>query len=251
MKKQEILFYTLKRILGYGADYNLIFGERSNGKTYSVLEYAIESYCKTGKQLGIIRRYREDFIGKRGNELFTPLEVNDVVEKYSNGEWTHVYYYASRWFLCRYETNEAGNTNRIVDEKPLAYAFALGSWEHDKGTGYPDITTILFDEFITRGAYLPDEFILFMNTLSTIIRHRNDVKIFMLANTVNKYCPYFKEMGLKHISQMEQGTIDLYTIKSDKARNGILKIAVEYCDTYNVNIFLFFYLNPHGDKPPT
>ena len=104
-----------------------------------------------------------------------------------------------------------------------------------QGHGYPDITLILFDEFITRGAYLADEFVLFMNTLSTIIRLRDNVTIFMLANTVNKYCPYFKEMGLRHISQMKQGTIDLYTIDSDKARNGQLKIAVEYCDTYNKN----------------
>lgn len=234
-KKDKIKYYSLNKILEYDADYNIIFGERSNGKTYSVLELAIKNYCETGKQLAIIRRFREDFIGKRGNELFTPLEANNVIAKYSNGEWSHIYYYASRWFLCRYEENEAGNINRIVDDKPLAYAFALGSWEHDKGTGYPDVNIIMFDEFITRGAYLADEFVLFMNTLSTIIRLRDDVKIFMLANTVNKYCPYFKEMGLKHITQMKQGTIDLYTLQSDKAKDGELKIAVEYCDTYNRN----------------
>ena len=234
-KKNQIKYYSLKKILEYNADYNIIFGERSNGKTYSVLKYALDNYCKTGKQLAIIRRFREDFIGKRGNELFSPLEANEEIVKSSDGEWTHIYYYSSRWFLCRYEENEAGNINRIVDDKPFAFAFALGSWEHDKGTGYPDITIILFDEFITRGAYLADEFVLFMNTLSTIIRLRNDVTIFMLANTVNKYCPYFKEMGLKHVSQMVQGTIDLYTIESEKAKNGTLKIAVEYCDTYNKN----------------
>lgn len=234
-KKNSIKYYSLKKILEYEADYNIIFGERSNGKTYSVLDYAIKNYLESGKQLGIIRRFREDFIGKRGNDLFTPLEKNDLITKYSDGEWTHIYYYSSRWFMCRYEENETGNVNRIIDDKPFAYAFALGSWEHDKGTGYPDINTILFDEFITRGAYLADEFVLFMNTLSTIIRLRDDVKIFMLANTVNKYCPYFKEMGLKHISQMEQGTIDLYSIGSEKAKSGFLKIAVEYCDTYNKN----------------
>lgn len=238
-KKQDktcnYLYYTLTEIKKYNADYNIIFGERSNGKTYSVLKEAVENYCKTGKQMGLIRRFREDFIGKRGNELFTPLEANDEISLASNGEWTHVYYYGSRWFLCRYDETESGTYNRIVDEKPLAYAFALGSWEHDKGTGYPDITTILFDEFITRGAYLADEFVLFMNTLSTIIRLRDDVKIYMLANTVNKYCPYFKEMGLRHISQMKQGTIDLYTIQSDKAREGQLRIAVEYCDTHDKN----------------
>ena len=56
--------------------------------------------------------------------------------------------------------------------------------------------TILFDEFITKGMYLTDEFMAFMNTLSTIIRQRDNVKIFMCGNTVNKFNPYFEEMGL-------------------------------------------------------
>ena len=108
----------------------------------------------------------------------------------------------------------------------MAYTFALSEMEHDKSTSYPEITTIVFDEFITRRYYLPDEFVLFLNVLSTIIRQRQNVKIFMLGNTVNKYCPYFKEMGLKHISNMEQGTIDVY-----KLGEGQLTIAVEYCSS--------------------
>jgi hypothetical protein len=96
--------------------------------------------------------------------------------------------------------------------------------EHDKSTSYPDIVTIIFDEFITRSYYLPDEFVLFMNVLSTIIRGRYDVTIYMLGNTVNKYCPYFKEMGLNHVAEMKQGDIELYRFNDD------LTVAVEYCN---------------------
>ena len=95
--------------------------------------------------------------------------------------------------------------------------------EHDKSSSYPNITTILFDEFLSRTGYLPDEFVLFMNVLSTIIRNRNNVKIFMLGNTVNKYCPYFKEMGLSHARDMKAGTIDVY-----KYGESGLTVAVEY-----------------------
>jgi hypothetical protein len=63
-----------------------------------------------------------------------------------------------------------------------------------------------------------------MNVLSTIIRDRENIKIFMLGNTVNKYCPYFSEMGLTNIETMEQGAIDVYSFGADG-----LKIAVEYC----------------------
>lgn len=212
-------FYSLKNILAKNAQYNIIFGERSNGKTYSVLKYALEKYAKTGEQLAIVRRWQDDFTGKRGQTMFDALVSNNVIAKATNSEWTNVYYYGSRWFLCYYDENN----KRVIDEQPFAYGFSLTSMEHDKSTSYPNITTILFDEFLTRQTYIPDEFVLFMNVISTIIRQRNNVKIFMLGNTVNKYCPYFNEMGLKHISKMKQGDIDVYKYGDSK-----LTVAVEY-----------------------
>ena len=67
-----------------------------------------------------------------------------------------------------------------------------------------------------------------MNVLSTIIRHRNNVKIFMLGNTVNKYCPYFSEMGLGHVVDMEPGKIDIYSYGESS-----LRVAVERCKSPN------------------
>lgn len=211
-------FYSLKNILAHNAQYNIIFGERSNGKTYAVEKYAIERAAKYGEQLAIVRRWRDDFIGKRGAAMFDALVANGEIERATNGTWSSVYYFGSRWFFCRYEEDR-----RITSETPFAYGFSISSMEHDKSTSYPGIKTVLFDEFLTRSAYLPDEFVLFMNVLSTIIRHRTDVKIFMLGNTVNKYCPYFSEMGLNHVKNMKPGSIDLYRYGESN-----LTIAVEY-----------------------
>lgn len=212
-------FYSLKNILAKKCIYNMIFGERSNGKTYAALKHGLEQFCVDGKQMALIRRWKEDFTGKRGQSMFDALVSNGEIKKLTSGEYTDVYYYGSRWFLCRYD--EDGK--RITHDRPLAYGFALSSMEHDKSTSYPDITTIVFDEFLTRTMYIPDEFVLFMNTISTIIRHRTDVKIFMLGNTVNKYCPYFKEMGLSHIKEMSPGDIDVY-----RYGDSDLTVAVEY-----------------------
>ena len=214
-------FYSLKNILANKAQYNVIFGERSNGKTYAVQKYGVEQYAKTGKQLAIVRRWRDDFTGKRGAVLFDAIVKNGEIAKATDGEWTDVYYYGSRWFFCTYDEDN----KRILDEKPFAYGFAISSMEHDKSTSYPDVTTIMFDEFLTRTTYLPDEFVLFMNVVSTIVRRRTDVKIFMLGNTVNRYCPYFKEMGLTHVKDMKPGSIDLYRYGDSN-----LTVAVEYTE---------------------
>lgn len=211
-------FYSLKNILSKNAVYNVIFGERSNGKTYSVLKYGLERFAEKGEQLAIVRRWQDDFTGKRGVTMFDALVVNNEVARATKGEWTGIYYYGSRWYLCRYEEDK-----RITNEKPFAYGFSISSMEHDKSTSYPEITTIVFDEFLTRTTYLPDEFVLFMNVISTIVRHRTNVTIFMLGNTVNKYCPYFKEMGLTHVKEMKPGDIDVYRYGDTE-----LTVAVEY-----------------------
>lgn len=212
-------YYSLTNILKKEAQYNIIFGQRSNGKTYAVKKYGLEKYIKTKEQMAYIRRQDIDLKKDKCDSLFSDLEKNGVITELTHGEYTNVYYYSSRWYLCYYD--EKGD--RHLDPDPFCFAFSLVSMEHYKSTSYPGITTICFDEFISRSIYLADEFIVFENVLSTIIRHRTNVKIFMLGNTVNKYCPYFKEMGLKHIRQQKQGTIDLYTYGSSG-----LKVAVEY-----------------------
>ena len=212
-------YYSLTNILKKEAQYNIIFGQRSNGKTYAVKKYGLEKYIKTGEQMAYIRRQDIDLKKDKCDSLFSDLEKNGVISDLTHGEYTNVYYYSSRWYLCYYD--EKGE--RHLDPEPFCFAFSLVSMEHYKSTSYPGITTICFDEFISRNIYLSDEFIVFENVLSTIIRHRTNVKIFMLGNTVNKYCPYFNEMGLKHIRQQKQGTIDLYTYG-----NTDLKVAVEY-----------------------
>lgn len=205
----------------------MIIGERSNGKTYALLRYAIEKFYKSGykSQFGLIRRWKEDMRGKRADTLFSPLNNNKEIYTITRGEYEAVVYSNGRYYLSNWD-DDLGRW--ITLDTPVGFTFALSDMEHDKSTSYPHIQTVIFDEFLTRKYYLPDEFILFLNVLSTIIRNRNDVKIFMLGNTVNKFCPYFKEMGLTHVTDMPQGTIDLYRFGDS------LKIAVEYAPSLAV-----------------
>lgn len=215
-------YYRLTRILKENALYNIIYSERSNGKTYAALEYGIEQYFKHGYELAVIRRMEDDFLKNRGSQLFANLVSNGVVEKLSDGKYTEIIYKNRRWYFSYWDDEKE---KRIMCDKPFAYAFAISTMEHDKSTSYPDVKTIVFDEFMSRTGYLNDEFTLFMNTLSTIIREKDDVKIFMLGNTVNKYCPYFEEMGLTNAGKMKQGTIDVYTYGDTD-----LTVAVEYAE---------------------
>lgn len=232
-------YYSLNKINKKNATYNVIFGERSNGKTYATLKQVLENYFSDGSQFAYIRRWSVDVQPKRMNNLFNAIIEDGYLEKLSGGKFTAIFYRTGRFYLCTY--NDKGKP--IYNEEDIiGYAFSLSENEHNKANSYPRVTTIIFDEFLTNKIYLPDEFVLFMNTISTIVRQRTNVKIYMLGNTVNKFCPYFKEMGLTNILTMKQGTIDVYTYGETK-----LKVAVEYADSkkkFKKNNFYFAFNNP-------
>lgn len=221
--KQPLKYYSLQPILSKECQYNVIFGERSNGKTYAVLKYILEDYVKHGNQGALIRRWKEDFRGKRGQQMFDALCADGLVSRLTNNEFSTVYSYSGKWYLA----NPDARTGKLIpDTEPFCFGFALSDVEHDKSTSYPKVKTIFFDEFLTRQYYLPDEFVTFMNVVSTIVRQRDDVKIFMCGNTVNQYCPYFTEMGLSHVKEMNKGAIEIY-----KYGDSRLRVAVEYADS--------------------
>lgn len=237
-KKQENRYYSLDRIKKKKAVYNVIFGERSNGKTYATLKEGLENYVKTGGQIAYVRRWKEDVTGKRASGIWNSIIQNGEVERLTKGEFKGIHYYAGKFYLCNYEKGKVVYSEQDI----IGYTFALSDNEHNKSVSYPRVERIIFDEFLTKHLYLQDEFVLFMNTVSTIVRQRTNVIIYMLGNTVNKYCPYFQEMGLNHVLKMEQGTIDVYKYGDSK-----LSVAVEYCastQAKKANNFYFAFDNP-------
>lgn len=222
-------YYKLDKILKKKCHYNIIIGERSNGKTYAVLSYLVKELIKsvgkkTLRKFAIIRRYGYDVVAAKSKNVFAAINESGMIYELSDGKYDCLTYRAGAFYLAKYDDK----LKAVYDsDRPAGYIVSISDHEHIKSVSYPDVKNIFFDEFICRGDYLKDEFILFMNVLSTFIREQTDIKIFMAGNTINKYCPYFDEMGLKHVKNQEQGTIDLYEYP-----NGI-NVAVEYCGTSN------------------
>lgn len=222
-EENKIVYYSTASIDKKKATYNVIFGERSNGKTFALLKKCLKDFFETGSQMGYVRRWKEDITGRRATQVYAGINEAGVVKELSGGKYDAIHYYAGKWYLCTF--SEDGKTI-YSDQDIVAYAFALSDVEHDKSTSYPRIGTIVFDEFLSRQMYLPDEFVSFMNTVSTIVRRREDVHVYMLGNTVSKFCPYFAEMGLVNVKTQKQGTIDIYRYGTSK-----LTVAVEYCSS--------------------
>ena len=98
-KNEELQFYSLDEILKRKAQYNVIFGERSNGKTYAVLLHGLKNFVKTGKQIAIVRRYDDDIKAGKADSFFDALVANGEIEKLTKGKYTGVSYYNRKFYL--------------------------------------------------------------------------------------------------------------------------------------------------------
>lgn len=211
------------------AQYYILVGQRSNGKTFCVLERFVDNWWESKETMGnaVIRRWEEDFNKAKGDKFFENLVNNadrgNIIASKTNNRYNNVIWFNRAWWAVF--VNEDGEEERR-SPVPIAYSFAISQESHYKSGAYPRVKDILFDEMVSR-TYLVDEFIDFMNLLSTIIRLRDDLKIFMCGNTLSGYCPYFAEMGLKNLRAMKQGDIDLYKMGKD----GRMKIVVYMTDS--------------------
>lgn len=228
--------YIPSKILENVVEYLMWISERSDGKSYIAMEmilYLKKWYNYSG---AMIRRYDEDLVYSNGVEIVSNLigfnelvytrtkgKCDNAVIEIFEGQYNTIDYESRKYYLAFDGKDDQGKDIHIRDKKPFMYAFAISKEERKKGTAYPDIKITIFDEFISRGAYLPEEFISYQNLLSTIIRRRDDVINILCANAINRYCIYFQEMGLKHVKEQKQGTIDYYEFGEPV----VMRVAVE------------------------
>lgn len=200
--KKKNQFWEAEKLLKEKPDarYYFILSGRSRGKTYSVLRNAIKDQCRGKGIFAYIRRHDEDIKQKNLQELFSPQNVGQLTKgAYNKISFWRGYFYYEKWEVNE-ETNELERTAK--NPFPCGVALSLNTWERDKGqdigAAYGGFKNIIFDEIITGMNYLIDEVQKFKNVISSLVRTRTeqDTKIWLLANPLSKWCPYFPELGI-------------------------------------------------------
>ena len=242
--KQKQKYYNIEDLLTKKAEYNILLGERSNGKSYAVKYMALwEAYNKKDYltredkaryMLGYVRRWREEIKGRDVAQYFDDMPISKITD----GEYDGVTCYRSDIYFTSHD--EEGN--EIRGEK-IGATFALTGVTHYKSLSFPLIGNIIFEEFITDTGYLPHEVDNLQSLISTIAR-RERVAVYMIGNTISRMCPYFDEWQLVHVKKQAQGTIDIYKQSTnqidDDGKQIVISIAVEYCENSGNNSKMFF-----------
>lgn len=195
----------------FGAKIRIIFGQRANGKTYQVLKKILDN-SKNGECGLYVRRWSDD------------LKISNIANMFSKHDNT-IKYFQHAFYR---------------DKNVVCYTAALTQSEHFKGTTLPEtLTTILLDEFLPEKRELPNEFAHWQSVISTAVRDRTNVNIYLCGNTVRRVSTYFTHYGID-ISKLKKGAISLIKVKQKDG--SIIKIAVEWCDkncevTRNKNLY--------------
>lgn len=121
---------------------------------------------------------------------------------------------------------------KLKEVKKYGYVMALSTEQHSSGASFLDVDTIIFEEFMERGAYISNEVAKFDAFYSTIDRKQSRVRVFMVGNSISRVCPYISGWGLEKLfSSIKQGEIKTKEIKNVNAlgEETTVKIAIEYC----------------------
>lgn len=236
MKKQK--YYRIDKIKKINADYNILLGERSNGKSFAVGEELLINAWEKDMHFAFMRRWQ--------------TEVRPVkIEKYFEDKYNRIFDITNGECNCiqvrREEIFFAFNDGESIHNvKKCGEVMYLSGYVHFKSLSYPKVTDLIFEEFVPEdGIYLgEDEVDQLMSLVSTIARRRR-IRVWMIANTISRMCPYFTEWQLKNIPKQKQGTIDTYEYESpdqfeEDGSHVIITIAVEFCENSGNNSKMFF-----------
>lgn len=228
-------FYDIKPILKTNSEYNMIIGQRSNGKSYAVKYISIyEAFNKkdfvTGERLtryeiGYGRRWKDELKSGDIEKYFADVPIKEITK----GKYDKIKKYKDDLFF--YTTDKEG---KDIKGEHVGNVFALTSCTHYKSLTYPKIRNYIFEEFITQ-MYLPKDVENLESIISTIAR-LDFIRVFLIGNTINRVCPYFREWELKNALTQKQGTIDIYkkpvtrfNYETNQFEEIEIKIALERC----------------------
>lgn len=223
---KQVKYYSIANLWKTNAEYMLLLGKRSNGKSYSAKDKALTRAWDnpTRQRFAYIRRYDADIKPALVEQYFKDCRIREI----SNGEADSIVVYKGGIWAAKLDPDNL----KYTKVKLLGYTSALNIQSRYKSGAYRDVDFLLFEEFISDESYLPDEVRKFNNLVSTYSRERA-IHVVMIGNTISRVCPYYTEWNLNRVAKQKQGEIDTYEYEYSDTDTGDyhkVKIAVEFCE---------------------
>lgn len=177
------MYYNYDKLFSYNFLIAFVIGERGVGKSFNAKLAMLKKFIKTGEQFMYVRRYKTEldtalttfWNDLQGNGYFDDLNLGVKKNKYLN--------------------------ELTCDGEVCGYAVPLSTANILKSTAFPNVSTIVFDEFLLdvggTHRYLKNEVTMLLDVIETVGRLR-DVKTILLGNALNVHAsPYFAYWDLE------------------------------------------------------
>ena len=174
------MYYTLDKALSYNALFYFIIGERGCGKSFSSKNFCIRDYINHENQFIYLRRYKEE-LDLACQSFFDDIKSAGLYEE-------HEFEVKGGKKLVKF----------YMDGELIGYGIALSTSNILKSTAFPNVKTIVFDEFILDVGnyhYIKNEITKTLDVYETVFRLREGRMLF-LGNSVSIDNPYFNYFDL-------------------------------------------------------
>lgn len=234
-KKEKVNWYSVSTILEYECIWNLILGQKGNGKSTSVTKWCLQQALEHKHNFMYVRRWETECSADKVEHYFKFVEEKGILKDLTKGKWDRISVYRHTIY-----TAKLNSLNKIERGSVVGYVMPLSMHEHYSSGQYPDVYNFIFEEFVSkRNMYIDNEPSQLMYAVSTILRHKEkEARIFLIGNTISRLCPYFRHWQLTRISKQEQNTVDIYNIHNEDGST--TRLAVQYCEELNIKSSVFF-----------
>lgn len=180
-----------------------LIGEKRVGKTYGCISYALKEYFASGRGFFYARRYDKTFTQNICGNLVN-VHRQDIINL-SGGKLNSSELRGKIFSISRNGRDAKGNITRD-NVHTLAYCRSLNNVETETADDKEEVSCVIYDEFLTRGRELSDEYnkLMILHANATGKRVDKFVPMFLLGNTVSRESKVAEEFGIR-LRELKRG----------------------------------------------
>lgn len=180
-----------------------LIGEKRIGKTYGCIKYALQEFYKNGSTMFYARRYDKTFTENICGNLVNVHRqeiINLSKGKHNAGRLIGKYY-----DLVQERESSSGLITRR-NKTHFAFCRSLNNIETETADDKGEISCVVYDEFLTRGNEIKDEFnkLMILHANATGKRTDKFIPMFLLGNTVSRESDTAAAFGIE-LRNMKRG----------------------------------------------
>lgn len=197
-KNQKYNFHSFDTLKNYEYDFLFTVGTRSNGKTTSVQrDIILQDFYADGSQFIKLCRFKDELKGVHQSQWWTEVNIS-ALHKHD----IHIEYRGNTYYINEYNKYIKDGELLVNDfcksGEVLGKIIPVMRQQSYKSINYEKVKNIIFDEFALQNdySYPFDEVENFKQLLSTIVRIRENIKVYFIGNVLTPYNPYFQMFGI-------------------------------------------------------